>query len=221
MQVYTVALIGKTESIGKTAVVRIIQPDHVGRFDDDEAYSYEPYHELLSTLTITKGCGSTGVGYCPGRSATRGQMAGFLVRTLGLEPVPRPDPNDPTVVQTFTDVPTDHFWWPEIERLAIDKITFGCGDGTRYCVNDATQRSQMAAFLVRSYKDAAVEESLCASTDLTYVDINCQHWAWGYIERLAERITPISGDYYHPDWALSRSRVANWLVQSALTIRAA
>ena len=73
----------------------------------------------------------------------------------------------------------------------------------------------------RSYKDAAVDEFLCVSTDLTYVDINCRHWAWGYIERLAERITPISGDYYHPDWALSRSRVANWLVQSALTIRAA
>ncbi len=45
----------------------------------------------LATAGITGGCG--GGRYCPSAAVTRGQMAAFLQRALGLAPIWPPDPN--------------------------------------------------------------------------------------------------------------------------------
>ena len=86
--------------------------------------------------------------FCPHQAVTRGQMAAFLVRGLGLTE----SLDDP-----FTDDDGSIFE-PSIEKLAAAGITMGCNppDNDRYCPNQPVTRGQMAAFLVRAmgYSDA-------------------------------------------------------------------
>ena len=98
---------------------------------------------------VTKGCNPPwNDRFCPNEGVTRGQMAAFLVRVLGL-----------------TERSDDPFWdddssifEADIERLAALGITKGCNPpvNDRFCPNDDLTRGQMAAFLVRAlgYTDA-------------------------------------------------------------------
>jgi hypothetical protein len=91
---------------------------------------------------ITAGCSAT--RYCPNGLVTRGQMASFLVRALGLPA---------TGTDFFTDDNTS-VHEGNINRLRAAGITAGCG-GTRFCPNGLVTRGQMATFLVRAYDLAA------------------------------------------------------------------
>lgn len=51
---------------------------------------------------------------------------------------------------TFSDVPTSHPFFQEIEALVGSGITLGCGGG-RYCPTNVVTREQMAAFLARGF----------------------------------------------------------------------
>jgi hypothetical protein len=55
----------------------------------------------------------------------------------------------PPGAATFSDVPSGHQFFPEVEALVKSGITGGCGGGN-YCPNQAVTRGQMAAFLARS-----------------------------------------------------------------------
>lgn len=56
----------------------------------------------------------------------------------------------PAAAQTaFRDVPSRYVHSPGIEQLRAAGVTNGCGDGTRYCPNDAVSRGAMASFLTR------------------------------------------------------------------------
>ena len=50
---------------------------------------------------------------------------------------------------SFTDVPTNHWAFQQIEALASSKITSGCG-GSNFCPNDPVTRAQMAVFLAKA-----------------------------------------------------------------------
>jgi len=91
---------------------------------------------------ITAGCG--GGNFCPDQEVTRGPMAAFILRALGVF---NPDPNVP---QRFFDVPSSHPFYGFIDQLAARGITKGCGGGN-YCPDVAVTRGQMAAFLVRAF----------------------------------------------------------------------
>jgi VCBS repeat-containing protein len=98
----------------------------------------------LANEGITKGCNPpTNDQYCPNATVTRGQMAAFLVRFLGLTDI------DPTI--EFTDTGSSIFE-EDILKLATAGITKGCNPPTndQYCPNDSVTRGQMAAFLVRA-----------------------------------------------------------------------
>lgn len=98
----------------------------------------------LAGRSITKGCNPpTNSRFCPAKSVTRGEMAAFLVRTLGLTD---------SGGRTFDDVVGTTFE-ADIAKLAAAGITQGCNppDNTRFCPNDVVTRAQMAAFLVRAY----------------------------------------------------------------------
>ncbi len=87
---------------------------------------------------ITAGCSAT--LYCPNGLVTRGQMATFLVRALGLP-------------STSTDFFTDDngsVHENNINRLRAAGITAGCG-GSRFCPDGLVTRGQMATFMVRAY----------------------------------------------------------------------
>ncbi|MDJ0924320.1 MAG: Ig-like domain-containing protein [Acidimicrobiia bacterium] len=97
----------------------------------------------LANEGITRGCNPpTNDQFCPDNSVTRGQMAAFLVRFLGLTAI------DPSI--SFTDTGSSIFE-QDILKLATAGITRGCNaDGTRFCPDDSVTRGQMAAFLVRA-----------------------------------------------------------------------
>jgi hypothetical protein len=100
--------------------------------------------EEAASEGITGGCG--GGNFCPGATATRAQMAVFLLRA---EHGPKYAP-PPATGLLFGDVPADAFAAAWIEALANEGIASGCGGGN-FCPNDSTSRAQAAALLVRTF----------------------------------------------------------------------
>jgi hypothetical protein len=109
-----------------------------GTFVDDDQSVHEGYIEAIAREGITRGCGD--IRYCPRQEVTRGQMAAFIVRALGLPS---------TDVDYFADDDGTMFEG-NINALAEAEITMGCGDGTVYCPDSDVTRGEMAAFLRRA-----------------------------------------------------------------------
>ncbi len=97
----------------------------------------------LANEGITLGCNPPDNDeFCPDDTVTRGQMAAFIVRFLGL--------TDDGGGNTFTDDDGSTFE-SDIAKIAAAGITTGCNpEGTHYCPNDPVSRGQMAAFLYRA-----------------------------------------------------------------------
>lgn len=116
--------------------------DYGGRFADDEANAFLADIEWAASSGVTVGCNPPfNDWFCPKLVVTRGQMATFLVRALGL-----PD----GVGDSFSD-DTGSPHEADINRVAAAGITLGCGPGL-YCPHAAVTREQMASFLVRAYQ---------------------------------------------------------------------
>jgi hypothetical protein len=92
--------------------------------------------EWLRQEGITLGCGPS--VFCPDEFVTRGQMAAFLTRALGLPPGQ----------DLFVD-DDGHLFESEIQSIARAGITLGCGPSV-FCPDEFVTRGQMAAFLHRS-----------------------------------------------------------------------
>jgi hypothetical protein len=126
-----------------------------GRFGDDDGSIHESDIEAIAAAGITLGCSADGQSFCPNDAVTRGQMASFLARGLGLSSggASRFGDDNGSVHES------------DIEAIAAAGITFGCSaDGQSFCPNDAVTRGQMASFLARSL-DLAV--SVGSETVLT------------------------------------------------------
>jgi SpoIID/LytB domain protein len=98
----------------------------------------------IADLGVTKGCNPPlNTKFCPDDRVTRGQMAAFMVRALGL--------SDDGGKDWFTDDAGSVFE-ADINRLAAAGITRGCSSaGTEFCPDDLVTRGQMAAFMVRGF----------------------------------------------------------------------
>jgi hypothetical protein len=109
-------------------------------FTDDEGEFYEDAANRLYEADITVGCRAT--RYCGEQRVSRGQMAAFLARALGL-----PD----TSQDFFVDDETSLFEGV-INKIANAAITLGCNppSNSRYCPDEPVTRGQMAAFLHRA-----------------------------------------------------------------------
>jgi len=140
-----------------------------GTFMDDNGSTFEGAIEAIAAAGITKGCDPvTNVLFCPEDVVTRGQMAAFITRALGLTA---------TSSIRFSDVPSSHSFATAINRLATAGITSGCGDG-RYCPGDPVTRGQMAAFIVRAF-------DLTATSDIQFSDVPASRTFALSINRLA------------------------------------
>lgn len=106
-------------------------------FRDVVSNTHRTNIEGLFARGTTLGC--RGDRYCPATSVTRGQMATFLVRELGLT----------SRKANFRDVPATHPHAGAIGALAARGITTGC-DRDRFCPEDTVSRAQMATFLRRA-----------------------------------------------------------------------
>jgi chitodextrinase len=115
-----------------------------GSFTDDDGNVHEANIEAIAAAGITLGCNPpVNDRYCPNKSVTRGQMAAFLVRALGL--------TDDGGGNSFVDDDGSVFE-TDIAKLVAAGITLGCNPpaNDRYCPNKSVTRGQMASFLARA-----------------------------------------------------------------------
>lgn len=128
----------------------------------DVAGPHAPNIEAIAAAGVTAGCNADGTEYCPGELVTRAQMATFLARALGLDPIT----DGPT---RFSDVSGTHA--PNIEAVAVAGITLGCdAAGTSFCPNDRVSRAQMASFLARGFGFAAASGNAFADVSGSHAD---------------------------------------------------
>jgi hypothetical protein len=117
-------------------------PDAPDAFTDDAGSVFEGSINAIAGADITQGCNPPqNTRFCLNDPVTRGQMAAFLVRALGL-------PAGPDV---FTDDDGSVFE-ADIQALARSGITYGCNPpvNDRFCPGQAVTRAEMAAFLHRA-----------------------------------------------------------------------
>ena len=176
-----------------------------GSFRDDDQSIHAAAIEAIAQAGITKGCNPpVNDKFCPENSVTRGQMAAFLVRGLGLTE---------SLVNPFTDDDGSIFE-EDIERLAAAGITKGCNPpaNTRFCPAAPVTRGQMAAFLVR-----AIGYTDNGGGDLFTDDDNSPFE--GDIDRLgAAGVTkgcnPPANTRFCPNSHLTRAQMATFLVRA-------
>ncbi len=116
--------------------------DALTRFEDVEPHTWwAPYVERMAEISVTKGCNTDPLQYCPDQPVTRAQMASFLARALSLPPAPSAG---------FTDT-LGNTHQANIDALAAAGVTKGCAnDPARYCPERPVTRAEMATFLSRA-----------------------------------------------------------------------
>ncbi|MGH3667052.1 MAG: S-layer homology domain-containing protein, partial [Acidimicrobiia bacterium] len=161
--------------------------------------------EAIAAEGITLGCNPPENSlFCPADSVTRGAMAAFIARALGL-PAGDGDHFNDDGASTFEDA---------INRVAATGITQGCNppENTRFCPGRTMTRGEMAAFLVRAF-------DLPASTT-DYFGDDRGHIFEDAINRLgAAGITmgcnPPENTNFCPDDPIRRDQMATFLVRAA------
>jgi len=124
----------------------------------------------LSAAGITRGCNPPANDeYCPERTLTRGEMAAFFVRALGLTSTDGATDFTDTANSTFVN---------DIARLSAAGITRGCNPpaNDEFCPDREMTRGEISAFFNRAYHN---------EVDLQILGINDFHGniattgAWG------------------------------------------
>lgn len=178
---------------------------YTGRFIDSLGHLFESEITWLANEGITRGCDPPlNSKFCPERQVTRGQMAAFLTRFLGL---PSSGNN------AFTD-DNGHLFEAEINALAAAGITKGCNPpaNTRYCPDAVVDRGQMAALLVRAL-------GLSGSSTDHFVDDNNSIFQ-AEINALAESgitrgCNPPANDRFCPNQVVTRGQMAAFLMRAS------
>jgi hypothetical protein len=164
-----------------------------------------PYYTEITNIAerqVTLGCG--GGNYCPNDFVTRGQMAAFLIRSLGMTNPPTP------TSQRFTDVPPSHTFYAFIEELAVRGVTLGCTT-TTFCPNDFVTRGQMSAFIMR----AIGMSNPPTPASQRFTDVLPSSPFYGYIEQMALRGVDegCSSTTFCPNDLITRSTMSYFLVR--------
>src|SRR5262249_16213639 len=108
------------------------------------SYSFFDAINMLRAHSITDGCATAPLRFCPDDNVTRGQMAVFIVRAImgGDNFTYSPTPY-------FSDTPVNHPFFKWIQKMWELGITNGCGTAA-YCPGDPVTRGQMAVFIIRA-----------------------------------------------------------------------
>jgi hypothetical protein len=180
---------------------------HVGESFTDVPVS-QPFYKYIENIFhngITGGCGA-GV-YCPSSSATRAQMAVFILKAKhGANYVP------PTCSGAFADVTCPSQFADWIEELYAEGITGGCGVGA-YCPDNPVTRAQMAAFLLKAKHGSSYVPPPCTGE---FSDESCPSLFADWIEELStEGITAGCGaGIFCPNVPNTRGQMAVFIVKT-------
>jgi hypothetical protein len=83
------------------------------RFSDDDGSVFEDDIDRLATAGITLGCNPpANTMYCPSRPVRRDEMASFLARAGGLDPIEPPN--------RCSILPTDNIWNRRVDDMPLD-----------------------------------------------------------------------------------------------------
>jgi hypothetical protein len=160
----------------------------------------------LAEEAITKGCNPPDNDmFCPQNIVTRGQMAAFLVRFLGL--------TDDGGGNTFTD-DNDSIFQDDIAKLATAGITQGCNAaGTKFCPDQQVSRGQMSAFLVRALglTDNGGGNTFTDDNDSIFEDDIAKLAAAGITQGCNA-----AGTEFCPDGSVTRGQMAAFLHRASL-----
>jgi len=175
-----------------------------GTFCDDDDSPFEESIENIAGADITQGCNPPlNDRFCPDDPVTRGAMAAFLARALGL---PKTSDVD------FRDVRDSVFADP-IERIAGADITRGCNPpyNDKFCPDSYVTRAQMAAFITRAL-------SLPPGRGVDFSDDNRSNFE-ADIEALATAgittgCNPPSNTKFCPDDYVTREQMAAFLARA-------
>ncbi|MDJ0496802.1 MAG: hypothetical protein QNJ89_03165 [Acidimicrobiia bacterium] len=156
-----------------------------GSFVDDNGSVHEASIEAIADEGITVGCNPpVNDRFCPEDSVSRGQMATFLVRALGL----------PAAASSFVDT-ADSVHEANIGALAAAGITQGCNPpvNDRFCPGQAVTRAQMATFLTRALDLTPLDppDPLPAESPNDLVTIGTSNWLY-FTETVEQACVPQS-----------------------------
>ncbi len=173
-----------------------------GTFLDDDEMQQEGYIEALAASGVTRGCNPPDNDlFCPNESVTRGQVASFLVRALGLPPSSED--------QFLDDEESPH--QEDINALVAAGVTRGCDPpaNTEFCPDRPVTRGEMAVFMVRGF-GYEVPQDADTFTDDDYSAFE------PYIEALAAAgITSGCGETaFCPEAPIKRKNLAVFLVRA-------
>jgi hypothetical protein len=162
---------------------------------------------LLRGKSITGGCQSAPLSYCPNDAITRGQMAIFIVRSvMGSDSFSYgPSPY-------FSDVPPTHPYFKWIQKLFELGVTGGCTTG-QYCPDSAVTRGQMAVFIIRARFGATYRFSYPATP--LFSDVTNEYPFFSWIQKLGQiGITAgCTTGMYCPDDTVTRGAMAVFVMR--------
>jgi hypothetical protein len=186
-----------------------LQPPEVWRLHVGDSFTdvprSSPFYRFVETLFHRGVAGGCAAGlYCPQTSATREQMAVFVLG--GREPSWfGPLPCTPGQEQ-FADVPASSPFCSWIEELARRGVTSGC-DGANYCPTAPVSREQMSVFVLRTL-DPLLDPPACGTPVFSDVPASSPFCRW--IEELARRgiVGGCAPGLYCPTASVSRQEMA-------------
>lgn len=143
--------------------------------------------------------GNTDGTFGAGQPLSRAHAAVYLARLFEL------DTSNPPNSASFSDVPTNHWAFGEIEAVKTAGITSGCGDGSMFCVNDNVSRAQMATFLARGLGFSGSAPQGPTFDDVPPGNVHYANIEWLYSKGLVLGCTNAS---YCPDDPLTRDQGA-------------
>jgi SpoIID/LytB domain protein len=174
-------------------------PAPTASFSDIAGNTFEQDIEWALSTGVTMGCNPPdNTRFCPSHRVTRGQMAAFLTRFLGL----------PSTSTDFFSDDEGSTFENDINRLAAAGITKGCG-ASSFCPTDYVSREQMAAFLVRAL-------GLTENSHAGFDDVGSSNTFFSDIGKLATaRITlgcnPPDNTRYCPKESVTRAQMTAFL----------
>lgn len=163
--------------------------------------------EWMVANSFTNGCRD--YFYCPTQSATRGEIAVFMKRTLESHLGPAP------LEVSFTDT-NGHMFESAVEWLAGHGITVGCDPpgNTRYCPDRRVTRGEMSALFKRAVEalivvdPATVDPARFADTqDSLFINST----AWLAASGITVGCNPPDNTKFCPDQYVTRGELAVFL----------
>lgn len=165
---------------------------------------------VLRMWSITLGCTTT--TFCPGNPVLRSQAAAFVIRTLLGDNFTFP------TTPYFTDVPANHQFFPQIQKMQELGIAIGC-TATTFCPDTPITRTEMAVFLVRGKLRALFGDDFVYPQTAYFNDVAPAHPYYKFIQKLRELGITLgcgTGEGFCPDDTVTREQMATFLYRAFL-----